>query len=487
MDEAGGRNSLDGYQERGVGGGKGGCREDGPQTTYRAVLAIGEFRALWAADVLSIAGDQFARVALAVVVFTRTDSAILTGLTYALTFVPAFVGGLVLSGLGDRYPRRNVMVVTDLVRGVLVAVMAVPGLPLWVLCGLVAVMTLLAGPFKAAQQALLPDVLPGAAYETGTALRSVTGQTAQLVGFAGGGTIIAVINPSLALLLDAATFLLSAIILRTWLSPRPAVTTADDTIATTTTGGTITTAGKVNPATTTDDPVDAAVDAVADAAAAVGVTSAAIGRGRRATTPPVGHRRRASLADSMVTGVRTVWADPGLRALLGLLWLAAFYITPEAIAAPYASQLGGGAVTTGLLMASDPAGSIVGGLILGSRFGQMPPRLLGLLGIGAGIPLIFTAFTPPLVVSMLLFAVSGMFATGYTIRGNTTYTRRLPDQIRAQGSGIMSAGLITVQGLGALAAGVAADHLSPAHAITLAGIVGVAVAIPTAITCARTL
>ena len=51
-----------------------------------------------------------ARVALSVLVFQRTDSAFLTGLTYALTFVPALVGGILLSGLGDRYPRREVMV-----------------------------------------------------------------------------------------------------------------------------------------------------------------------------------------------------------------------------------------------------------------------------------------------------------------------------------------------------------------------------------------
>ena len=67
-----------------------------------AVFAVPEFRAMWSAEVLSVGGDQLARVALAVVVFERSHSAALTGLGYALTFVPSFLGGALLGGIGDR-------------------------------------------------------------------------------------------------------------------------------------------------------------------------------------------------------------------------------------------------------------------------------------------------------------------------------------------------------------------------------------------------
>jgi MFS family permease len=79
---------------------------------YRDVFASEEFRALFAAHILSVVGDQFARVALAVLVFNRTASASLTALVYALTFLPSIVGGPLLSGLADRFPRRRVMVLT---------------------------------------------------------------------------------------------------------------------------------------------------------------------------------------------------------------------------------------------------------------------------------------------------------------------------------------------------------------------------------------
>lgn len=72
--------------------------------TWSAVLADREFATLWVAYALSLAGDQLARVALAVLVFDATGSPAVTALAYAVTFLPWLVGGPLLAGLGDRYP-----------------------------------------------------------------------------------------------------------------------------------------------------------------------------------------------------------------------------------------------------------------------------------------------------------------------------------------------------------------------------------------------
>src|SRR5262245_51548455 len=80
-------------------------------------LSIVEFRALWLAYAQSIVGDQLARVALSILVFNRTGSPAWTAITYALTFLPALVAGVLLSGLADRHPRREVMMGADLARG----------------------------------------------------------------------------------------------------------------------------------------------------------------------------------------------------------------------------------------------------------------------------------------------------------------------------------------------------------------------------------
>ena len=98
------------------------CRSD-------SLLRLREFRALWAASAQSVTGDQLARVALSLLVFERTESAGWTAATYALTTLPALLSGVLLSGLADRFPRRTVMIGCDLVRAVLVGLMACPVRP----------------------------------------------------------------------------------------------------------------------------------------------------------------------------------------------------------------------------------------------------------------------------------------------------------------------------------------------------------------------
>ena len=74
-------------------------------TTFRDVFAVPEFRALWGAQLLSVIGDQLARVALTVLVYDRTRSALLAAITFVASIVPTFVGGVTLAWLADRYPR----------------------------------------------------------------------------------------------------------------------------------------------------------------------------------------------------------------------------------------------------------------------------------------------------------------------------------------------------------------------------------------------
>jgi hypothetical protein len=87
----------------GVAGGSASARS----ATFAAVFGVPEFRVLWLAEVLSLLGDQLARVALVVLVFDRTGSALMTGLVYALSFLPALVAGPLLGGLaaGSTRPR----------------------------------------------------------------------------------------------------------------------------------------------------------------------------------------------------------------------------------------------------------------------------------------------------------------------------------------------------------------------------------------------
>ncbi|MFC0545555.1 MFS transporter [Kutzneria chonburiensis] len=422
---------------------------------FRSVLAVADFRWLWAGEALSQAGDQLARVALAVLVFQRTSSPALTALSYALTFVPTLIGGALLGWIADRVARRTVMVVCDLSRALLVATMAVPGMPLPVLYLLLVAVTLLGGPFRAAQQALLPDLLSGELYVSALALRGMTIQSAQLAGFACGGVLVAALTPYWALVVDAATFLASALLVRTGVR-HPAA---------------------ISPPTSWASPTGAQSSPTAPSPGA----QHARGDSRSARTRSLPVSRRAA-GGSVRAGVRVVFGDPAVRALAVLSWLAGFYVVPEGLAAPYAAAIGTGTVGVGLLMAADPAGSVIGAFVLARWIPErLRPRLLGLLAVLAGLPLLACAVQPGLAVSLAALALSGALAQAYQTQDTASLARAVPSAGRAQVMGIVVSGLVTVQGIGVMVAGLLADLIGTPLTIGLAGLTGMAVGVPAAL------
>lgn len=397
-----------------------GHQDHAAPASFREVFAVGEFRALWSAELLSIMGDQLARVALSVLVFDRTGSAGLTALTYALTYLPDVVGGPLLAGLADRYPRRTVMVTSDLLRAALVAGMAVPGMPIAVIAVLLVLARLANSPFAAAQAAILPTVLTGDRYVLGQTIRQITNQTAQLAGFAGGGVVVAVLGPSQALAGDALTFLVSAVL---------------------------------------------------------------IGVGVRRRSAPAADDGPRSLLRQLSAGARIIWGDRRLRSLVGLAWLAGFLIVPEGLAAPYAHEIGEGAVAVGVLLAAQPAGTVIGAFVLGRL---VPPSqrltVIGVLAVLAMLPLIGYAAKPALLPAVALLALSGACGA-YQVIAGATFMRLVPDSGRGQAFGLAGSGLIAIQGAGLAAGGLLATVAGSASAaIALAGGIGAVVAVLAALT-----
>ncbi len=197
------------------------CHTTGRAAGFAAVLRGREFRLLWLADAQSLLGDQLARVALSVLVYDRTRSGLLTAAVYALTFLPALFGSVLLGPLADRLPRRALLVGGDVLHAVLLAVKALPPLPVAVLAGLLVLVVLVGTPCKAAATALVVDLLATQDYPVGLGLRAATVQAAQLAGFAVGGVAVATIGAHGALGLNAATFLISAVLIRFGLRVRP--------------------------------------------------------------------------------------------------------------------------------------------------------------------------------------------------------------------------------------------------------------------------
>lgn len=185
------------------------------------MLAVTEFRALWFAEAQSVLGDQLAKVALTILVYNRTGSALLAALMYALTFLSALVGGLGLSQLADRFPRRRLMVVSALVQAALVGLMAVPGTPIAVLCVLVLAVGLVQSPSLAAQNAMTREIFTDdELYLRSQDLRGITTNTIMLLGLAGGGMLVVAISASWALAVNAVTFVVSAVLIARFVKER---------------------------------------------------------------------------------------------------------------------------------------------------------------------------------------------------------------------------------------------------------------------------
>jgi predicted MFS family arabinose efflux permease len=194
-----------------------------------AALSVPAFRALWFAESQSVAGDQLAKVALMILVYSRTGSAWWAAAVYALSFLPTIAGGLWLSQLADRYPRRTLMVTCSTTQAVLVGLMAIPRMPLAMLCVFVVAVTLVQSPALAAQNATTREIFTDdALYLRSQDLRGITYNTLMLLGLAGGGLLVVGIGTSWSLAIDAATFVISALVLAKWLPNTPVAGRKED-------------------------------------------------------------------------------------------------------------------------------------------------------------------------------------------------------------------------------------------------------------------
>jgi len=375
------------------------------------------------AQLLSVVGDQLARVALTVLVYDRTRSALLAAITFAVSIVPTFIGGMTLAWLADRYPRRRVMIACDLVRGAIVLVMAIPGLPLAALVSLLFLVTLIEAPFTAARAAIFPDVLSGDRYVMGTAVTLTTYQFAQVLGFAVGGAVVGFFGIRTSLIVDALTFAGSALIVRIRIRPRLA--------------------------------------------------------------PAAGTRREPTRLADIFAGARLVLARPALRVPLLFGLLAAFYNAPEGVAAPLAHALGGGAATVGVILAANSLGQTAGAITF-SRFVAPPTRLrlMGPLAICACAVLVLFFWKPDLAISLLILVTAGLCAA-YQLAANAAFVSAAPQEQRSQAFGMAQGTMSLGQGAVMILAGAAAEHHAPAVTIAVCGAVGAMVAVAVAVSGAR--
>ena len=376
---------------------------------YRDVLGMAEFRAIFAANIVSMLGNVVAAVALTVLVYQQTRSPALAASVMALSFLPYLIGGVLLGAAADRLPARRVLVACDLASALLIGCLAIPGIPLPALLGLLFAAGLLSPVYQGARSVVLPEVLPpGPRYILGRALIRMVAQSAQIVGYGVGGLLLAIVPPRGALIADALSFVASGLVLRFGLAARPA-------------------------------PAD----------------------------------RRGSMARDSLTGLREVLAHRPIRRILLFGWLvAACVIAPEALAAPYATHIGQPARVAGFLLMGIPIGAVAADVIAAGLLPSwLQQRIILPAALFSFAPLVAFALTPGLAPAMGLLALAGL-GNAWTVGMDGLLIDTAPAGLRNRALALAGAGLMFTQGAGFALWGIAGQYLPPTTAIPLAAAAG---------------
>lgn len=380
-------------------------------------LANREYRGIAVAQITSECGDQIAAIALSYLVYGRSNNAFLAAATYAVTYVPLVLGGILLAPLVDRFPRRAVMLVCDAGRAVTITVLAlltlVNGLPIGVLIALVLLSSFFSPPFATARSSVLPDIFEGGpGYVRAVAIGRILQQVDQVFGFALGGIIVAAVSPRGALAIDAATFAASFLVIASHVRYRPG-----------------------------------------------------LGTGPR----PSPRRMVAAVRPDLAL----VLESPVRRALMVLAASTlVFLIAPEALAVAYARQHGHGAVAAGVLTAAQPLGVALGAWLF-IKF--VPARLQGrwLLPLAAcsALPLAATALVPPVWLASVLWMLSGLLQC-FMVTTIAAYNIATERSLRGRANGLAAAAISVTQAVGFLAWGAVGTWRGAAAGVAWAGVAG---------------
>lgn len=368
--------------------------------TFGDLFKSREYQALYSASALSWVGDYLARAAVTALIFHTTKSVGLSAAAFAVGYLPGLIAGPLLAALAERYPHRTAMVTCDLLRAGLIAIVAVRGLPVSAIFVLLFCTAVLNPPFDASRSALLPRILDGDRYVVGISLQSTTLGVAMVVGYFAGAAL-APSWPHAVLLVDSATFLVSA---------------------------------------------------------------ALIARGTQARAANLAVDDRQGLVRETIAGFRLVWSSPVLRAIAIIVlgsWL--FAVAPEGLAAAWASQLANGGSATGidqaLIMMSVPVGNVLGAIVVGRYLRPTTRRtLIRPLALIVPVALAPSIVHPSAWGVGIMGAAAGFAVAGLSAPANGLFVQALPTAFRARAFGVMQFCLQFVQATALLVLGFLGDR-----------------------------
>src|ERR1700730_739060 len=179
---------------------------------YREALAVGSFRLLWIGQAVSYFGDTMNTAGLAIMLYVLTRSASVVALGLIAKALPTIIFGLIAGPLVDGLNRQRLMIMADIVRAILTITIPFFGL-VWLPGVFIAVFLVATASafFNPAKQAIIPHLVPGRLLVRANSLISSSEKTMELLGYSLAGIIAAAVSWIPLFLVDAATYLISAV------------------------------------------------------------------------------------------------------------------------------------------------------------------------------------------------------------------------------------------------------------------------------------
>lgn len=167
-------------------------------------------------------GDWFNTIAIYTIILNLTGSGRYVGLLMVARFLPSFFFGSFSGVLADRFSRRSIMIVSDLLRAVVVLgfLFVRRADQLWLIYVLTVLQLALSTFFEPAKTAAIPSIVSDRELVAANAISSVTWSAMLTLGAAIGGLVTGWFGTDVAFILDALTYLLSAALIASVVVPK---------------------------------------------------------------------------------------------------------------------------------------------------------------------------------------------------------------------------------------------------------------------------
>ncbi len=188
---------------------------DSPQKPIGYIELIRQnanFRWLWCGQIVSLLGDWFNLIASAILITELTESGLAIGVLFTIRMLAPFVVTPLAGICADRYNRKHLLIITDIVRVFIVFgfLFVRDASDIWLLYTLTALLFAVSGFFSPARSAILPDITTPRELGTANALGAASWSVMLAVGAAIGGLTTGLFGSQTAFVIDGFTFILSA-------------------------------------------------------------------------------------------------------------------------------------------------------------------------------------------------------------------------------------------------------------------------------------